>query len=529
MSKITIRKRLFRGIMVLSFAILIVTSFLLSLVLYHSGMSNINQTFKEKNIAIKYYVDGYFSKICNTVEFLSQMKEVQNIPYLGEKEHKKVLRLYKNLEKADADINYIYSGYENGSLLINDYIPPANYNPKVRPWYKAALKARPNITRGVPYQEIKTKKWLVSISKVLIDSKNRISGVIAIDSSADKIVNMLKNKNALYKSSHSLIVALDGKVVVAQKRILLHKKISKILNTHINFTQQSGKVFLNLNGDERYVYYTRLDELGWVILTIVDRCEIIRPIVSQIAVIILVISLMIFIFGWILSNYLGRQVVLPLIELKKRVHTIVKDNLDNDGENIYSKDEIGTIASDIEQLARSELYSKNIALKNANEKLKLLSITDSLTQLFNRRKMNIEIEKEHKRSLRYKSRFSLIMFDIDWFKKINDTYGHQAGDVVLKELSNLTKEIVRSTDIVSRWGGEEFLILCTETNLDTAYNLSQRLRKATEDYRFSVEKKVTISIGVHEFDGKENVDELLKNVDDKLYKAKHSGRNCVIA
>ncbi len=529
MSKTTIRKRLFRSTMALSFAILITTSLLLSMVIYYSDISNINQIFKEKNIAIKYFTKGYFRKIFNNVEFLSQIEMVKNIPYLGKHGHKEVLKLYKSLEKIDSDINYIYSGYQNGFLLINDYTPPPNYNPLNRPWYKAALKSKPNISRGVPYQEIKTKKWLISISKVLIDSKGKLSGVIAIDTSADKIIKMLKVQNSRYKSSYSLIATLDGKIIISQKKSLLHKKLPKILDKEIKFNKQFGKLDLNFNGDEKYIYYTRLDNLGWIVLTIVDRCEIIKPIVLQILAIIFVISLMIFIFGWILSNYLGRQFVLPLIELKKRVHTIVEDNLDDSSSSVYSKDEIGTIASDIEQLARSELYSKNIELKNANEKLKLLSITDSLTRLYNRRKMNIEIEKEYKRSKRYKTKFSLIMFDIDWFKKINDTYGHQAGDEVLKELSNLTKEIVRSTDIVSRWGGEEFLILCMETDLDTAKNLAQRLREATENYQFSVGKKVTISIGVEEFDGDESIDELLKNVDNKLYRAKDSGRNCVMA
>jgi len=528
MSKITIRKKLFRSIMALSFAILIVTSFLLSMVLYYSDMSNVNQIFKEKNIAIKYFTEGYFAKIHNSVEFLSRIKKVRNMPTLGKKERREVLKLYKTLEDVDMDINYIYSGYKDGSLLINGYVPPLGYNSTVRPWYRAALESKPNISKGVPYKEIKSKKWLISVSKVLIDDKNRVSGVVAIDSSAEKIVNMLKTQNKRYKSSYSLIATANGEIIVAQKRALLHKKISKVAGTHINFSKQSGKLYLDFNGNKKYVYYTRLNDLGWVILTIVDRYEIIRPIALQIVSIILLISFMISVFGWMLSNYLGRQFVLPLIELKKRIHTMVKDNLDNDSAKIYSKDEIGTMALDIEQLARSELYSKNVELKDANEKLRLLSITDSLTQLFNRRKMNLEIEKEYKRSLRYKTKFSLIMFDIDWFKKINDTYGHQAGDVVLKELSNLTKEIVRSTDIVSRWGGEEFLILCAETDLNTAYSLAQRLREATENFNFSVGTKVTISIGVHEFDGKESMNELLKKVDNKLYKAKYSGRNCVV-
>ncbi len=528
MSKITIKNRLFKSIIALSFAILITTSFFLSIVLYNSDISNINRIFKEKNIAIKYFIDGYFIKIQNSVEFLSHIDKVRNIQKLGRDEREDVLKLYKSFQKADSDINYIYSGYKDGSLLINDYIPPVDYNSTNRPWYKAALKSKPNVTQGIPYREIKSKKWLISISKVLLDDKGAVNGVVSIDSSIDDIMSILKVQNCKYKSSYSLVATLKGKVIIAQKRSLLHKNITDILGFEGKLDKKSGKFDFNLDGNVKYVYYSQLQSLGWVVLTIVDRDEIVKPIIFQILAIISVMSLIIFIFGWMLSNSLSEQFATPLIELRKRVHMIVSDNSNEDLSNIYSKDEIGAMALDIEQLTRSELYNKNIELKNANEKLKLLSTTDPLTNLFNRRKMNIEIEKEFKRSNRYGTKFSFIMFDIDWFKKINDTYGHQAGDVVLKELSSLTKEIVRSTDIVSRWGGEEFLILCTETDLDTAYNLAQRLREATENYKFSVGKKVTISIGVHEFDGKESADEMLKNVDDKLYKAKNNGRNCVV-
>ena len=106
-------------------------------------------------------------------------------------------------------------------------------------------------------------------------------------------------------------------------------------------------------------------------------------------------------------------------------------------------------------------------MKEANEKLEALSQTDQLTELYNRRKLEMVLRTELKRAMRYKSKFSVIMFDIDWFKKINDVYGHLTGDEILKEIASLTKKMFRSTDIISRWGGEEFLILCSETDLET--------------------------------------------------------------
>jgi diguanylate cyclase (GGDEF)-like protein len=119
------------------------------------------------------------------------------------------------------------------------------------------------------------------------------------------------------------------------------------------------------------------------------------------------------------------------------------------------------------------------------------------------------------------------MFDLDNFKDINDTLGHQVGDAVLTEIARLTKATVRSVDVVSRWGGDEFLILCPETFLSEAYTLAERLQRAIENHRFPRGLRVTASIGVCELSPQEGIEDLLRKVDEALYKAKKSGKNTV--
>ena len=121
------------------------------------------------------------------------------------------------------------------------------------------------------------------------------------------------------------------------------------------------------------------------------------------------------------------------------------------------------------------------------------------------------------------------MFDIDWFKKINDTYGHQAGDSVLKEISILLNSLIRPTDIVGRWGGEEFMILCPEIDLIEAQILGNRIRSSVAKHQFANNVKITISVGVTEFSPPEKSNDLIRRVDDNLYTAKHQGRNIVVA
>jgi diguanylate cyclase (GGDEF)-like protein len=121
------------------------------------------------------------------------------------------------------------------------------------------------------------------------------------------------------------------------------------------------------------------------------------------------------------------------------------------------------------------------------------------------------------------------MYDIDYFKNINDTYGHLIGDQVLIKMSNLVLHYIRDVDILARWGGEEFMILLPETNLKGALIVAQNIRKAIEEASFSqhFKKTITASFGVYEFHKDDTVDNLLQKVDSLLYEAKDSGRNKV--
>lgn len=165
--------------------------------------------------------------------------------------------------------------------------------------------------------------------------------------------------------------------------------------------------------------------------------------------------------------------------------------------------------------------------KRMEEKLKKLSTKDNLTGFYNRRKFKEIIRIEIERVKRYNQPLSLIMFDIDHFKKVNDTYGHGAGDYVLKTIAGIVRKNIRKIDYLFRWGGEEFLILSSETQLDKAHALAERIRKAIESYKFNKVGKVTVSFGVTELTEIDTQDSFIKRADDAMYKAKEKGRNRV--
>jgi diguanylate cyclase (GGDEF)-like protein len=164
------------------------------------------------------------------------------------------------------------------------------------------------------------------------------------------------------------------------------------------------------------------------------------------------------------------------------------------------------------------------------KKIKILGIfatTDNLTRALNRTRFQLIIEREMEMVKRYNQSLSMIMFDIDHFKRINDQYGHTVGDSVLKAVADIVRENTRKTDYFIRWGGEEFMILSSGVNLDKEYKLAKKIRKVIEKYEFKNVGRITVSLGVTEFKDTDTVNSFIKRADAAMYKAKKISRNRV--
>jgi diguanylate cyclase (GGDEF)-like protein/PAS domain S-box-containing protein len=193
------------------------------------------------------------------------------------------------------------------------------------------------------------------------------------------------------------------------------------------------------------------------------------------------------------------------------------------------------IVKDITQEKEAErrIASYVSELEILNDRLAKLSITDELTQLYNVRHFRSLLEQEHARSTRYKSRYAVVFLDLDWFKNFNDKAGHLAGDKLLRELADVIKSCCRVTDSPVRYGGEEFLVLCPETDAGQARYLAERIRKTVETKAFAQREvqpggKVSVSIGVAAFpEHGAEAEAIVKAADQALYVSKESGRNRV--
>ncbi|MBC8063120.1 MAG: GGDEF domain-containing protein [Clostridiaceae bacterium] len=225
-------------------------------------------------------------------------------------------------------------------------------------------------------------------------------------------------------------------------------------------------------------------------------------------------SLLLFIILFIIT----KQVFKPFRKIIHFTEEINKGNYHIDMKNTRIL-EFSKIMESISKMSET--------IRHREEDLVKLSTIDKLTQIYNRLKIDDILRIEIETSKRYGNSLSLIMIDIDHFKEVNDTFGHEVGDVVLKEVASVLKNNIRQTDFIGRWGGEEFLIICNGTSLEGATNLANKIRQKLEVYRYSVTANQTASFGVATFIEGEDSKAFFIRVDKALYNAKKLGRNRV--
>jgi diguanylate cyclase (GGDEF)-like protein len=229
---------------------------------------------------------------------------------------------------------------------------------------------------------------------------------------------------------------------------------------------------------------------------------------------------------------MGMLIVRPLERLTRGAAEVAEGDLAVDLP--AARGEVGDLTAVFNHMVgrlrqgRQELDAMNERLRKQNEELERLSTSDALTGLNNRRFLTQRLAEEFSRSYRQKCSFTVLMADVDEFKKYNDTYGHPAGDEVLKKVANILLSCTRAVDCTARYGGEEFAVLLTDTTGEAAMQVAKRIRTRVEAEEFPG-RKITISIGLAEFpEHGYTADAVISSADEALYEAKRSGRNRVV-
>jgi diguanylate cyclase (GGDEF)-like protein len=299
----------------------------------------------------------------------------------------------------------------------------------------------------------------------------------------------------------------------------------------------------NLNGEDVLTAYAAIPQLGWFVFVEEPLSEAYRPLYAQVAR-----SALLVLIGMLLalaaSVAMVRHMTRPIHALKDGAALIGQGALDH-RISVTTGDELEDLADSFNQMAAQlqESYAllerkveeRTSALTESNRKLELLSATDALTGIANRRRFDEVLALEWSRATRTGQPLTLAMLDIDWFKLYNDHYGHQAGDTCLQRVAHvISSSICRGADLVARYGGEEFVFIAPATPAETALDLAEKLCEEFRSLALTHEKSsygcVTVSIGVASMIPavEQNSNDLIEAADQAMYRAKALGRNRAI-
>ena len=393
-------------------------------------------------------------------------------------------------------------------------------------------------TIGQPHWDETLQTGVVVVTQPIRTANERLLGVLAAKINFRTIGKILQNY-AQGEIGELYLITGEGVLLVSSQPIA-----AKFLETQL-VGRTSKKLFYGEGDAQRYYSYhgkpvvgdlKQISELDWGVVAEKERAKAYAQIVRlRNVTLVLVVGLLLFIG---LGAYLlGLTLVRPLDRLTGGASKVAAGDLEVDLP-VLSRSEVGYLTEVFNDMVarlrqgREELAAINKTLREKNKELHELSITDSLTGLYNRKHLMETLDNEVARSKRHKHDFAVLVVDIDHFKEYNDTYGHLAGDDVLSRLAKVFKESVRSCDYVARYGGEEFILVLPEIGPDDGVKAAERIRKKVVKEKFAVDGKkiqVTVSVGVASYpkDGDEP-QAIIRHADTALYKAKESGRNQVV-
>ncbi|MDX4035146.1 diguanylate cyclase [Aliarcobacter skirrowii] len=423
--------------------------------------------------------------------------------------------------------------FYDDDLNQTDYkIEPNSYLATKRPWFKdaknskEAIKTKPYTfshidSIGITYaKSIKNGKEVVAIDLLIADYLNNFKNHVDINKTelylfdSDKLILSSLSKNS--NSFNDFILNISDLKEFENTQIV-EKDNKKFLIRIIKIDNNKQDNYLALIAEYKNILKPYNQEILWLLFVFIFTGLITIPLIL----------------------YFSRVISKPIYSLVRQSKKIEKQDF-NISKIDTSIHEILLLSSAFSNMSKSiydyqtsleeKILQRTKELYEKNEELERLSITDKLTGLYNRAKLDSVLNTEFEKATRYNDIFSVIIMDIDFFKSVNDNFGHQIGDDVLKESAKILSSCIRTSDTLGRWGGEEFLIICPNSKQEDAIKLANRINIAIKQHTFSTyPKKVTMSLGVASYCSIfKKAEDIVASADIALYKAKQTGRDRVV-
>jgi len=368
---------------------------------------------------------------------------------------------------------------------------------------------------------------LVQIGIPLIENTDdTVIGFFVLDAHLDTIRNLVTGSlldRGTQSGSAVTLLEKDGRIIFSTAPTGSADTADVVTEEAMKLFQRPGILHEYVN--RRHIAVLgigfSLTELPWYLLMEKNRDDVYATLIEARNRILLITALLTVVIGGT-AIIIARNIIIPLQELIRGVQQVAAGNLQI-SVPVRRKDELGLVTTMFNEMVER--------LHESQTRLEELATTDPLTGLANRKQIMASLELQMEGFCRHGTPFSLLMLDIDFFKKVNDTYGHQAGDSVLVEIASILGTILRTLDTAGRYGGEEFVVILDTADQAQAVQSAERIRRAVERHVFSWnghEMRITVSVGasaIHSSD--ETVDSLIARVDEALYRAKSEGRNRV--
>lgn len=473
---------------------------------------------------IKLKVDGIvdlieYQSLHNKQEIINKLKNEVSIAYKFATKLYEVNKHSKSKKEIQLLINKTLTNFKN-SFIIDFNTLSNNLNSKKE------LFLIKNQTEGVVTTFYKPEDKQLTYLRALGNSDLYIGSTVNL-----KIMETM-NRSALLKSiervnidkkNYFFIIDKNGNLLLNnsyQNRENIFPKIFKSLeNENSNFLSYMWKDSNTKQIEKRFSYVKKIPSLSWIAGVGFHESTINNTASNNTIVLysdynskvndIITISIIAVVFSSIISYLISVYLDNTFLKYNKKIKRKEKEliNLNNSLE--------------------SKILDRTKKLEDSKKAFELLATTDNLTQVHNRYSILERLNEEIKRNTRYSTSFCVLMYDIDHFKNVNDTYGHDVGDYILSKSTLIIKDLLRDVDIIGRYGGEEFLIILPNTALNDARIVAERIRSTVESYEFEQITQLTISLGLVEGIDKEEISTLFKRLDNLLYVSKNNGRNRV--